>query len=46
MHKDIQTAQDLEIVKQTLYNRLPLSLLNSIKPYQQMTFSSDEIEYN
>ncbi|CAG8716875.1 7565_t:CDS:1, partial [Cetraspora pellucida] len=28
MHKGVQTAQDLEIVKQTLHDRLPSSLLN------------------
>ncbi|CAG8729807.1 2586_t:CDS:2, partial [Cetraspora pellucida] len=29
MHKDVQTAQDLEIIKQTLHNKLSPALLDS-----------------
>jgi len=46
LHKSVQTAQDLEIVKQTLHDKLSPSLFNSMRPYERMTFSPDGIEYD
>jgi len=46
MHKGVQTEQDLKIVKQTLHDKLSPSLLNSMRPYERMTFSPDGIEYD
>ena len=46
IQKGAQTIQELEIVRKTLHDNLFSTLLESIRPYETMTFSPDRIVYD
>src|SRR6185437_9542279 len=46
IQKGAQTIQELEIIRETLHDDLSPTLLESIRPYETMTFSPDRIVYD